>query len=157
MDPYIRLVEELFSAAQNLKTSNTTIFIIVFMRVYGKTTRRWEKKINTWDILNTYGSDYKCIFVGDASMSPYEILYPGGANEYWNEESGSVWLERARTQWPSNIWINPYLFLSEIHAISRNYKGNIPIKDVPAKFKWNRPGHETLAHELKIADQSIIS
>ena len=49
----------------------------------------------------------KCIFVGDASMSPYEIAYPGGANEHWNAEAGSVWLQRAREQWSSNLWINP--------------------------------------------------
>ncbi len=59
------------------------------------------------DVLRTYGSDYKCIFVGDASMSPYEIAYPGGANEHWNKEAGQTWLERAREQWPSHLWINP--------------------------------------------------
>ena len=58
-------------------------------------------------MLNTYGSDYKCIFVGDASMSPYEIAVPGGANEHWNEEAGQVWLQRAREKWPQNIWLNP--------------------------------------------------
>ncbi len=58
-------------------------------------------------MLNTYGPDYKCIFVGDASMSPYEIAMPGGANEHWNREAGSVWLTRARDQWPENLWINP--------------------------------------------------
>ena len=57
--------------------------------------------------MRTFGKDYKCIFVGDASMSPYEILMAGGANEHYNQESGQVWLERAMTQWPSNIWINP--------------------------------------------------
>lgn len=58
-------------------------------------------------MLRTYGPDYKCIFVGDASMSPYEIAYPGGANEHWNPESGQVWLERVRAQWNSTLWINP--------------------------------------------------
>ena len=58
-------------------------------------------------MLRTYGPDYKCIFVGDASMSPYEIAYPGGANEHWNQEAGQVWLQRARDQWNSNLWINP--------------------------------------------------
>ena len=57
--------------------------------------------------MRTYGKDYKCIFVGDASMSPYEVLSPGGANEHFNDESGRVWLERARENWPSNLWINP--------------------------------------------------
>jgi uncharacterized protein with von Willebrand factor type A (vWA) domain len=58
-------------------------------------------------VLHTYGPDYKCIFVGDASMSPYEIAYPGGANEHWNAEAGQTWLERARQQWPNHLWINP--------------------------------------------------
>ena len=58
--------------------------------------------------MHTYGPDYKCIFVGDASMSPYEIAYaPGGANEHWNPESGQAWLTRAREQWPDHVWINP--------------------------------------------------
>jgi uncharacterized protein with von Willebrand factor type A (vWA) domain len=57
--------------------------------------------------MRTYGSEYKCIFVGDASMSPYEIVYPGGANEHYNEESGEVWLKRARDTWEKNLWINP--------------------------------------------------
>ncbi len=51
--------------------------------------------------------DYKCIFVGDAAMSPYEILHPGGANEHWNREAGQVWLDRACAQWPNHLWINP--------------------------------------------------
>ena len=58
-------------------------------------------------MLHTYGPGYKCLFVGDASMSPYEIAYPGGANEHWNAEAGQTWLERARTQWPACVWINP--------------------------------------------------
>ncbi len=58
-------------------------------------------------MLRTYGADYKCVFVGDASMSPYEVAMPGGANEHWNEEAGQVWLARARDQWPACLWINP--------------------------------------------------
>ena len=58
-------------------------------------------------MLNTYGAGYKCIFVGDAAMSPYEIAIPGGANEHWNEESGETWLRRAHAQWPDLLWINP--------------------------------------------------
>jgi uncharacterized protein with von Willebrand factor type A (vWA) domain len=59
------------------------------------------------DILHTYGRDYKCVFVGDAAMSPYEIAYAGGASEHWNEEPGHVWLKRALDQWPSTVWLNP--------------------------------------------------
>ena len=58
-------------------------------------------------MLNTYGGSYKCIFVGDAAMSPYEIAVAGGANEHWNEEPGQVWLRRAFQQWPDSLWINP--------------------------------------------------
>ena len=61
----------------------------------------------TWDVLHTFGADWKCILVGDAAMSPYEIAVPGGANEHWNEEAGSVWLERIRDRWPDHLWINP--------------------------------------------------
>ena len=69
--------------------------------------RRWSDQTPTWDILRTYGADYKAIFVGDAAMSPYEIIQPGGANEHWNPEAGQVWLTRACTQWPHHLWINP--------------------------------------------------
>ena len=69
--------------------------------------RRWDAQTATHEVLRTYGPDYKAIFVGDASMSPYEIAYPGGANEHWNAESGQVWLKRARDQWNSALWINP--------------------------------------------------
>ena len=72
-------------------------------------SRRWKEQFSTLEIFRTYGKEYKCIFVGDASMSPYEILIPGGANEHFNQESGQAWLERAITQWPSNLWINPIL------------------------------------------------
>ncbi|MEY8839960.1 VWA domain-containing protein, partial [Cribrihabitans sp. XS_ASV171] len=75
--------------------------------VWRDNRRRWDKQTPTWEVLRTYGPDYKCIFVGDASMSPYEVAYPGGANEHWNAEAGQTWLMRAREQWPSNLWINP--------------------------------------------------
>jgi uncharacterized protein with von Willebrand factor type A (vWA) domain len=58
-------------------------------------------------VLHKYGHDYKVIFVGDASMSPYEIVTAGGAVEHWNPEAGAVWLARARAQWPNSIWLNP--------------------------------------------------
>ena len=58
-------------------------------------------------MLHKYGSDYKVIFVGDASMSPYEIAYQGGSVEHWNEEPGATWLQRVTTQWPNAVWLNP--------------------------------------------------
>ncbi len=109
MDPHIRLVEELFSAARaEFKHLEYYYFHnCLYEGVWRDNRRRWDEQTPTEEVLRTYGSDYKCIFVGDASMSPYEIAYPGGANEHWNAEAGQVWLDRARRQWPDNLWINP--------------------------------------------------
>ncbi|WP_027258573.1 vWA domain-containing protein [Leisingera aquimarina] len=109
MDPHIKVVEELFSAARTeFKHLEYYYFHnCLYEGVWRDNRRRWGEKTPTHEVLRTYGPDYKCIFVGDASMSPYEIAYAGGANEHWNEEAGQVWLQRAREQWVSNLWINP--------------------------------------------------
>lgn len=109
MDPHIKVVEELFSAARaEFKHLEYYYFHnCLYEGVWRNNQRRWNDQTPTHEVLRTYGPDYKCIFVGDASMSPYEIAYPGGANEHWNQEAGQVWLERARDQWASNLWINP--------------------------------------------------
>ena len=109
MDDHIKIVEELFSAARaEFKHLEYYYFHnCLYEGVWRDNARRWDAVTPTQEVLNTYGSDYKCIFVGDASMSPYEIAYPGGANEHWNAESGQTWLQRARTQWPEHLWINP--------------------------------------------------
>ncbi|WP_298935986.1 VWA domain-containing protein [uncultured Ruegeria sp.] len=109
MDPHIKVVEELFSAART-EFKHLEYFYFhncLYEGVWRDNRRRWDQQTPTHEILRTYGPDYKCIFVGDASMSPYEIAYPGGANEHWNQEAGQVWLQRAREQWSSNLWINP--------------------------------------------------
>lgn len=109
MDPHIKVVEELFSAARSeFKHLEYYYFHnCLYEGVWRDNKRRWNDQTPTHEVLRTYGPDYKCIFVGDASMSPYEIAYAGGANEHWNQEAGQVWLERARDQWASNLWINP--------------------------------------------------
>ncbi|WP_412554320.1 vWA domain-containing protein [Shimia sp. MIT1388] len=109
MDPHIKVVEELFSAARaEFKHLEYYYFHnCLYEGVWRDNKRRWNDQTPTHEVLRTYGPDYKCIFVGDASMSPYEIAYAGGANEHWNQEAGQVWLERARDQWASNLWINP--------------------------------------------------
>ena len=114
MDPHIKVVEELFSAARaEFKHLEYYYFHnCLYEGVWRDNRRRWAEQTPTWEVLRTYGSDYKCIFVGDASMSPYEIAMPGGANEHWNAEAGVTWLTRAREQWPDNLWINP---LAERH------------------------------------------
>ena len=109
MDPHIKVVEELFSAAR-AEFKHLEYFYFhncLYEGLWRDNRRRWEAQIPTDEVLRTYGSDYKCIFVGDASMSPYEIAYVGGANEHYNPESGETWLRRAREQWKSNLWINP--------------------------------------------------
>ncbi|MCR9151723.1 MAG: VWA domain-containing protein [Rhodobacteraceae bacterium] len=109
MDPYVRLVEELFSAARaEFKHLEYYYFHnCLYEGVWRDNRRRWDAQTPTWEVLNTYGADWKCLFVGDASMSPYEVAMPGGANEHWNAEAGQVWLARARAHWPANAWLNP--------------------------------------------------
>lgn len=109
MDPHVKVVEELFSAART-EFKHMEYFYFhncLYEGVWRDNRRRWEAQTPTQEILRTYGPDYRCIFVGDASMSPYEIAYPGGASEHWNPESGATWLGRARDQWKSSLWINP--------------------------------------------------
>lgn len=122
MDPHIKVVEELFSAARSeFKHLEYYYFHnCLYEGVWRDNRRRWDAQIPTHEVLRTYGPDYKCIFVGDASMSPYEIAYPGGANEHWNKEAGQVWLQRARDHWSSNLWINPVpeKFWDHTHSIS---------------------------------------
>ncbi len=109
MDPYVRVLEELFSAARaEFKHLEHFYFHnCLYEFVWKDNHRRWDARTPTWEVLRTYGPDYKCIFVGDANMSPYEVIQPGGASEHWNDESGATWLARARAQWPHHLWINP--------------------------------------------------
>ena len=109
MDPYVKKVEELFSASRSV-FKNLEYFYFhncLYEGVWKNNRRRWNEQIPTFEVLNTYGKEYKCIFVGDASMSPYEILFPGGANEHFNKIAGKDWLFKAISQWESHMWINP--------------------------------------------------
>ncbi len=109
MDDHIRVVDELFSAARaEFKHMEHFYFHnCLYEGLWTDNRRRWAEQTPTWDVLHRYGRDYKCIFVGDASMSPYEIAVPGGANEHWNPEAGEVWLRRACETWPDHVWLNP--------------------------------------------------
>ena len=109
MDGHIKQVEELFSAAKS-EFRHMDFFYFhncLYEGVWKDNRRRREAVTPTMDVLRTFGPSYKCIFVGDAAMSPYEVVYPGGAVEHWNAESGETWLRRAVDQWPSTIWLNP--------------------------------------------------
>lgn len=109
MDDHIRVVDELFSAARaEFKHMEHFYFHnCLYEGLWTDNRRRWTEQTPTWDVLHRFGRDYKCIVVGDASMSPYEIAVPGGANEHWNPEAGEVWLRRAAATWPDHVWLNP--------------------------------------------------
>jgi uncharacterized protein with von Willebrand factor type A (vWA) domain len=109
MDDHIKRVEELFSAAKaEFKHLEFYYFHnCVYDFMWKNNKRRYAEKFPTWDIIRKYNKDYKLIFVGDATMSPYEILQPGGSVEYNNEEAGSEWLQRLTSAFPKFAWINP--------------------------------------------------
>ncbi|NBO75708.1 MAG: VWA domain-containing protein [Betaproteobacteria bacterium] len=109
MDEHIHRVEELFSAAKaEFKHLEFYYFHnCVYDFVWKNNRRRYAEKFPTWDIIRKYNKDYKLIFVGDATMSPYEILQPGGSVEYNNEEAGAEWLQRLTHAFPKYAWVNP--------------------------------------------------
>lgn len=109
MDWHIKQVEELFSAARTEFKHMEHFYFhnCLYEGVWKNNVRRHTDRMPTWDILHTYGNDYKVIFVGDASMSPYEIAIAGGSVEHNNPEPGSLWLQRMTQTYPRAIWLNP--------------------------------------------------
>ncbi|MCJ9430308.1 vWA domain-containing protein [Kordiimonas marina] len=109
MDPHVKVCEELFSAARS-EFKHLEFFYFhncLYERVWRDNSRRHTDTMNTMDVLHTYPHDYKIIIVGDASMSPYEIVYPGGSVEHWNEESGETWMKRLTNVYQRSVWLNP--------------------------------------------------
>jgi uncharacterized protein with von Willebrand factor type A (vWA) domain len=109
MDDHIKLCEELFSAAKT-EFKHLEYFYFhncLYDYVWKDNRRRHSERTRTFDILHKYGHDYKLVFVGDATMSPYEILQPGGSIEYSNDEAGSVWMKRMLEVYPRAVWLNP--------------------------------------------------
>lgn len=109
MDPHIKVVEELFSAAR-AEIKNLEYYYFhncPYEGLWKDNRRRRADVIPTWDVLHKYPSNYKVIVVGDATMSPYEITYSGGSVEHWNEEAGGVWIKRFVDQYPNFAWLNP--------------------------------------------------
>jgi uncharacterized protein with von Willebrand factor type A (vWA) domain len=109
MDPHVKVCEELFSAARTefKHMENFYFHNFLYESVWKNNIRRHHERTALLDILHKYGHDYKVVIVGDASMSPYEIVQPGGSVEHWNEEAGEVWLRRLRQTYEKCIWINP--------------------------------------------------
>ena len=109
MDAHVKMCEELFSAAKT-EFKHLEFFYFhncLYEGVWKDNRRRHSEKIPTWDVLNKYPADWRAIFVGDATMSPYEVTMPGGSVEHWNEEAGAVWMKRAMQQWDKVAWLNP--------------------------------------------------
>ena len=109
MDDHIRVCEEMFSACRT-EFKHLEYFYFhncMYESVWKDNRRRHTEKSDLWEVLRTYPQDYKVIFVGDATMSPYEIVYPGGSVEHWNEEAGADWMRRVLATYPRAIWLNP--------------------------------------------------
>jgi len=109
MDWHVKATEELFSAARS-EFKHIEYFYFhncLYEKVWKENRRRFDETTPTWDVLHTYPHDYKVIFVGDASMSPYEIMAPGGSIEHFNEEAGAIWMERVARTYPACVWLNP--------------------------------------------------
>jgi len=109
MDDHVRVCEELFSASRG-EFKHLEYFYFhnfIYESLWKDNRRRHAERIPTMDITHKYGADYKLIFVGDATMSPYEIAYAGGSVEHWNEEPGAVWIKRLLNTYPKAIWLNP--------------------------------------------------
>ena len=109
MDGHVRVSEQLFSAARSefKKLEYFYFHNCLYERVWRKHRRGYNEWIPTWEVINTYGPDYKVIFVGDATMSPYEITEIGGSIEHWNDEPGALWLKRILEKFESAAWLNP--------------------------------------------------
>ena len=109
MDDHVRTVEELFSAARSEFRHMDYFYFhnCPYERVWKDNRRRMAEVVGTDEIIRTFGPDYRLIFVGDASMSPYEISHPGGSVEHWNTEAGAVWIDRLTGHFRRSLWINP--------------------------------------------------
>ncbi|MDP2823863.1 MAG: VWA domain-containing protein [Sulfuritalea sp.] len=109
MDDHIKVCEELFSAAKS-EFKHLEYFYFhncIYDYVWKDNRRRHGERFPLWDVMHKYGEDYKVVVVGDATMSPYEVLQPGGSVEYSNKEAGAVWLQRMLDTWPRVVWLNP--------------------------------------------------
>jgi uncharacterized protein len=109
MDWHVKSTEELFSAARSEFKHMEHFYFhnCLYEKVWKENRRRFDDTTPTWDVLHTYPHDYKVIFVGDAAMSPYEIMAPGGSVEHFNEETGAAWVERVARTYPACVWLNP--------------------------------------------------
>ncbi|MET0378959.1 MAG: VWA domain-containing protein [Spongiibacteraceae bacterium] len=109
MDPYVRVCEELFSASRTEFKHMEYFYFhnFIYESVWRNNSRRHQERTPLLDVLHKYSGDYRVIFIGDASMSPYEIVQPGGSVEHWNEESGEAWMRKLKSVYEKVVWLNP--------------------------------------------------
>ena len=109
MDAHVKVCEELFSATRTEFKHMESFYFhnFIYESVWKDNRRRMNERLPTWEILNKYARDYKVVFVGDATMAPYEITHAGGSVEHWNEEPGAVWMTRFMAAYDRTVWINP--------------------------------------------------
>ena len=109
MDAHVKVCEELFSATRTEFKHMESFYFhnFIYESVWKDNRRRMNERLPTWGILNKYARDYKVVFVGDATMAPYEITHSGGSVEHWNEEPGAVWIDRFTEAYDKMVWINP--------------------------------------------------
>ncbi len=132
MDPYVKVTEELFSAARS-EFKHLEYFYFhncPYEAMWKDNRRRHIEKIPTWEVLRTYGPNYKCVFVGDASMSPYEISVAGGSVEHMNPEPGALWVQRLRSHFDRSVWLNPtqekyWRYTRSVEMIEELMEGNM--------------------------------
>ena len=153
MDDHVELCSRLFSAARH-EFKHLEFYYFhncIYERVWRNNERRFSEQIPTFSVLNKYNGDYKCIMVGDASMSPWELVYPNGSVEHNNEEPGLRWLRRVKAKYPSTVWLNPvprgeWKWTETIGILNDFYEGNmfpltlLGIKDAISALK-RRPSH----------------
>ncbi len=132
MDDFVRVTEELFSAARS-EFKHMEYFYFhncVYEQVWKDNRRRHAERIDTAEVLRTFPHDYRVIFVGDATMSPYEISHAGGSVEHWNAEPGAVWLQRILDAYPRAVWLNPtacasWRYHASLTMIERQMEGRM--------------------------------
>ena len=127
MDWHVEAAEQLFSAAKSQfkRLDHFYFHNCLYESVWKNNRRRHDERVPTRDVINSYRRDYRVVFIGDASMSPHEIMAPGGSVEHLNPEPGRVWLERATLAWPRSVWINPTPPSGWNHSLSTTMIGEI--------------------------------
>lgn len=146
MDPHVRICEELFSAARS-EFKNMEFYYFhnfIYEGVWRDNQRRWEERIATWDVLHTFPADYRVIFVGDASMSPMEIISTGGSVEHFNEEAGALWMQRVLDHFAKVIWLNPepeehwrnVSSIRHVNAMINNHMYPLTLKGIESGMKY---------------------